>query len=68
VADPVPGRPFILRFKSLTADEEIQGMTHGKGTQISPLFLGQILQRFEISRAQFLEALSDDSHGPHIVK
>jgi hypothetical protein len=68
VHDPVPEAPFYMRFKSLITGEEIQGYTHAKGTKISPIFLIQILDRFDITRSQFLEALSDDSHGPQIVK
>jgi hypothetical protein len=56
--EPVPGRPYYVRFKQLDTGLSVQGMTHNKGTAISPIFLLQILERFDISVPDFLESLN----------
>jgi hypothetical protein len=67
----VDGKPWYVRFKKLQRAGEpkltIQGMTHHKGTMIHPRFLLQILERFDISVPDFLEALSLTKKGPQAV-
>jgi hypothetical protein len=56
--EPVKDKPYYVRFRQLQTDRTVQGMTHAKGTKISPLFLQQILDRFEIKVPDFLESLA----------
>jgi hypothetical protein len=69
--EPVDGKPYSVRFKSLQRAGEpklaIQGMTFNRGTMIHPRFLLQILQRFDISIPDFLEGLSLLKKGPQVV-
>lgn len=59
VCDSVEGRPYYVRFKSLSDEARgVQGRTHHDGTTISPIFLKQILERFDIPAADFLEGLA----------
>jgi len=55
--EPVPDKPYHVRFRQLQTKTKIQGMTHAKGTKISPRFLAQILDRFHIKVPDFLEGL-----------
>jgi hypothetical protein len=65
--EPVEGRPYYLRFKELATGKEIQGMTHSKGTAISPRFILEILGRFDIKIPDFLEDLAAIKKGPQPV-
>lgn len=59
VCDSIEGRPYYVRFKSLQDPTRgVQGRTHHDGTAISPIFLKQILERFDIPAADFLEELA----------
>jgi hypothetical protein len=61
-------RPYYVRFRQLQTNLTIQGMTHAKGTKISPRFLLQILERFEIQVPDFLEQLATTTKkGPQPV-
>ena len=70
--EPVEGKPYYVRFRQLRSVGEpkrtIQGMTHNKGTMLNPRFILQILERFEISIPDFLEALSGIKKGPQAVE
>jgi len=66
--DPVKDKPYYVRFRQLQTGRTIQGMTHNKGTKISPCFLLQILERFEITIPDFLENLTASTKkGPQQV-
>ena len=56
--EPVKDKPYYVRFRQLQTGRTIQGMTHEKGPIISPIFLRQILERFEIKLPDFLEDLT----------
>lgn len=62
--EPVKDKPHYVRFRQLSSGQTIQGMTHAKGTRLSPLFLLQILERFEIAVADFEEGLAESKKGP----
>ena len=65
--EPVEGKPYYVRFRQLTNNRTVQGMTHNKGTTLNPRFIQQILERFEISVPDFLEALAVTKKGPQPV-
>lgn len=56
--EPVEGRPHYVRFKEISTGRAVQGMTHHKGTKLSPLFTLQILARFDIPVPDFLESIA----------
>ena|SRR5436309_15993747 len=56
--EQVPNKPYYVRFKELSTGRAVQGMTHSKGTKLSPRFTLQILERFGIAIPDFLEALA----------
>jgi hypothetical protein len=56
--EPVDDKPYHVRFRQLQPKRAIQGMTHAKGTKISPRFLAEILDRFHIEVPDFLESLA----------
>jgi hypothetical protein len=62
--EPVEGKPYYVRFKQLQTQKSVQGMTHHQGTKLSPRFLLQILERFGISVADFLEGVTLSKKGP----
>jgi hypothetical protein len=62
--EPVKDKPWYVRFRQLSSKKTIQGMTHSKGTKISPRFLLQILERFGIGIPDFLEAIATAKKGP----
>lgn len=59
LCENVFGRPYYVRFKKLETGQSVQGFAHNKGTMLSPIFIKQILERFEIPLADFLEALQE---------
>jgi len=63
----VADKPYSVRFKQLSTGKELQGMTHAKGTAISPRFLLQILERFDITVPDFLEGLTTAKKGPQRI-
>jgi hypothetical protein len=64
-----PGaKAYLVRFKQLRTGKTIQGMTHAKGTMISPRFLEQILDRFGIDHLDFIEDLASTPKGPQPVE
>jgi hypothetical protein len=65
--EPVKDKPYYVRFRQLETGRTIQGMTHAKGTYLSPLFLMQILERFEITVPDFMEGLTEGKKGPQRV-
>jgi len=65
--EPVEGKPYYIRLKELQTGKTIQGMTHNKGTMISPRFLLQILERFDIPIPDFLEDVATLKRGPQRV-
>jgi hypothetical protein len=65
--EPVKDKPYYVRFKQLQTGRDVQGMTHAKGHAISPRFLLQILERFEITVPDFLEGLVATKKGPQPV-
>ena len=65
--EPVKDKPYYVRFRQLDTGRTIQGMTHAKGTCLSPLFLLQILERFEITLPDFIEGLAEGKKGPQRV-
>ena len=66
-AEPVKDKPYYVRFRQLDTGRTIQGMTHAKGTFLSPLFLMQILERFEITVPDFIDGLAEGKKGPQRV-
>ncbi len=70
--EPVEGKPYSVRFKKLQRAGEpklaVQGMTHGKGTMIHPLFILKILKKFDIPVEDFLEGLAFLKKGPQAVE
>jgi hypothetical protein len=68
VQDVVPEKPYYIKFKSLSTGANIQGMTHAQGTKISPLFLKEVLERFDIGLSDFLEAMATSRKGMAIVR
>jgi hypothetical protein len=62
--EPVQNKPYYVRFRQLDTGRTIQGMTHAKGTCLSPLFLQQILERFDISVPDFIEGITEGKKGP----
>jgi hypothetical protein len=60
-------KPYHVRFKEHTTGKELQGMTHNKGTTVSPRFLLQILERFDITIHDFLDALATAKKGPQRI-
>jgi hypothetical protein len=58
LCENVFGRPYYVRFKMLETGQSVQGFAHNKGTTLSPLFIKQILERFEIPLPDFLEAVA----------
>jgi hypothetical protein len=56
--EPVKNKPHFVRLRQLDTNRTIQGMTHAKGTKISPRFLQQILERFDIPVPDFVEHLT----------
>ena len=65
--EPVKDKPYYVRFRQLETGRTIQGMTHAKGAFLSPLFLLQILERFEITVPDFIDGLTEGKKGPQRV-
>ena len=65
--DQVKDKPYYIRFKQLDSERNIQGFTHAKGTKISPRFLLQVLERFDIKLPDFLESVTAVKKGPQPV-
>ena len=65
--EPVEKKPYYVRFRQLQTTKTIQGMTHGRGTLLSPRFVMEILTRFGIEPADFLEGLVESKKGPQRV-
>ena len=58
LCENVFGRIYYVRFKILETGQSVQGFAHNRGTMISPIFLRQVLERFEIPLPDFMEALA----------
>jgi hypothetical protein len=65
--EPVQEKPYYVRFRQLDTGRTIQGMTHAKGTCSSPLFILQILERFDISVPDFIDDLVEIKKGPQRI-
>ena len=63
-SEPVPGKPYFVRYTGPPYDQtnedcrSMQVPAHAKGTLFCPLVIFSVLDKFEITCAEYLEALA----------